>query len=563
MIGALKQIRRCLTTSSTPFSRKTINREELFSVTTERWLCNEEIERAIRYVAFDVDAFLDVATKAAGARECISFDKLQDGSMNRAFSLRFDNSVEFIAKIPYPVVGPTHYCTASEVATLDYLRTEQGLPVPHVRAWCSRAEETPVGAEYIMYDKIQGIPLYSFDKTTIPLEDDPYLNVLGLVRRIQSRLARTWFSCIGNIYYKEDVSEALRAQPLYHPDSFIRPSGNCSRFCIGPTIDREFWRGGRASLNIDRGPWPDFHSYMLALAACARAFIVSLEDTKFRRTYEAIISDFERLAPNLLPLDPRFILWHPDLHASNIIVDEKSEIHELRGVIDWQGATILPSYMQVEVPPAFVTEPHPLVVVTDDGPDLTQDSAALEGVQPRDVEQALRRAWRQWAHERIMRDEDKHIVREMYDVEGVVKRALSGPARAITRGDAEGLATIRSSFLTAKQAWRFKVGADEQGIPLQSFPLTISDAEAEQIESEAGDCVRERTMWDDRLQNLGIVPDTDGMVGAARYDETKQAVENLRQTALAAATSQEEKDLIARTWPLQEGKPSLLAESCY
>ncbi|KAI0369309.1 hypothetical protein BV20DRAFT_374089 [Pilatotrama ljubarskyi] len=80
---------------------------ERFSVTTMRWLYNDE-----------------------------------QRSFNRVFSLTFDNNVELIAKIPYPCTGPRHLCTASEVATLDFLRTELGLPVPHVRSWCSRAEQT-------------------------------------------------------------------------------------------------------------------------------------------------------------------------------------------------------------------------------------------------------------------------------------------------------------------------------------------------------------------------------------------------------------------------------------
>ena len=40
--------------------------------------------------------------------------------------------------------------------------------------------------------------------------------------------------------------------PLYkNPDL---ESENTTRFCIGPTVHREFWRAGRHALNIDRGP---------------------------------------------------------------------------------------------------------------------------------------------------------------------------------------------------------------------------------------------------------------------------------------------------------------------
>lgn len=172
--------------------------------------------------------------------------------MNRVFSLQLDNDKQLIAKIPFPVAGPKHYCTASEVATLDFLRTELHLPVHRIRAWCSRAESSPVGTEYIMYDRIRGVPLDSHDKTELPVEDDPYVETLPALLRIESTLARLRFSQIGNIYYREDVSEELQNRPLYAPD--VPPTANSERFRIGPTTDREFWRAGRARLDIDRGP---------------------------------------------------------------------------------------------------------------------------------------------------------------------------------------------------------------------------------------------------------------------------------------------------------------------
>jgi hypothetical protein len=36
-------------------------------------------ERAIRHVPFNVQAFLNVAVQAAGANECISFKKVEEG----------------------------------------------------------------------------------------------------------------------------------------------------------------------------------------------------------------------------------------------------------------------------------------------------------------------------------------------------------------------------------------------------------------------------------------------------------------------------------------------------
>jgi hypothetical protein len=54
------------------------------------------------------------------------------GFYNKVYALKFENDAEVIARIPHPVAGPPRYVVASEVATMDYLRTVLNLPVPRV-----------------------------------------------------------------------------------------------------------------------------------------------------------------------------------------------------------------------------------------------------------------------------------------------------------------------------------------------------------------------------------------------------------------------------------------------
>jgi hypothetical protein len=54
-----------------------------------------------------------------------------------------------IVKIPYWIAVTKRYVTASEVATLTFLRS-MGIPVPEVYGW-SCTGENPVGVEYIYY----------------------------------------------------------------------------------------------------------------------------------------------------------------------------------------------------------------------------------------------------------------------------------------------------------------------------------------------------------------------------------------------------------------------------
>ena len=46
----------------------------------------------------------------------------EEGEYNKVFLLRMDNGHEAIAKLPNPNAGPPHYTTASEIATVDFVR---------------------------------------------------------------------------------------------------------------------------------------------------------------------------------------------------------------------------------------------------------------------------------------------------------------------------------------------------------------------------------------------------------------------------------------------------------
>ncbi|OAA69651.1 hypothetical protein ISF_02921 [Cordyceps fumosorosea ARSEF 2679] len=70
--------------------------------------------------------------------------------------MSMDNGREVIAKVPNPNAGIPHFTTASLIPEArDFLDT----PAPPVHAWNSRAESHPVGAEFIIMDKVEGVPL--------------------------------------------------------------------------------------------------------------------------------------------------------------------------------------------------------------------------------------------------------------------------------------------------------------------------------------------------------------------------------------------------------------------
>ncbi|KAL1667791.1 hypothetical protein GGF50DRAFT_124587 [Schizophyllum commune] len=542
------------------------DRNELFSVTQYRWLYNDEQQVAVRHVPFNVEALLSIAAKAAGANEIVSFKKVQDGINNRVFDLKTDNDKEYIVKIPFPVAGPKHLLTASEVATLDYIRTELNIPAPVVCSWSSHAESTPVGCEYIMYEKLRGEPLRVHECTDVDLEDDPYVQLIPFIRAIESVLSNIRFSQIGSIYYKEDVPDAIRDRPLYkNPDL---ESENTARFCVGPTVHREFWRAGRHALDIDRGPWESVHDYMYALGACARASIEAAPDPDKDGTYRDWIAKFEMLVPDLAPDGYiALVLWHPDLSANNIIVDRDESSYRLSGIIDWQGATVGPYYRQFALPQPYDFDPksEPRVVYSEERtPELAVELDDLDQESKEVVQYTLRRAWRAYLHELVLRKEDPRLAEDLCNPTShmAILRAVTSPAHTINRGS-RWLPLILRDIASVWSLWGVIVGVDDDGTPIDPFPFAFSEEEAERAHEEADRFVRGLSMCEDVLAGLGLRWEDEGIVPAERFEEVKKAVEEAWRAALDAAPSEEERARIETSWPLQDGKPSLSADRCW
>lgn len=60
--------------------------------------------------------------QVTGSKSCIHVQKLPEGNFNKVFLITMDDGKEVIAKLPNPNSGRKHFTTASEVATMDYVR---------------------------------------------------------------------------------------------------------------------------------------------------------------------------------------------------------------------------------------------------------------------------------------------------------------------------------------------------------------------------------------------------------------------------------------------------------
>ncbi|KAL8714703.1 MAG: hypothetical protein Q9225_006528 [Loekoesia sp. 1 TL-2023] len=457
-----------------------------------------------------------------------------------------DDGREVIARLPTPIAGPPHYTTASEVATMDFLRTQLDIPVPKVFAWASRIDgDNPVGAEYIIMEKAQGESLAS---RWLSLSTKELAEIVKEVVEVESRLFSARFAEYGSLYYKEDLEEKFREDKIRDQnDMGLLPD----RFRIGPVVTRSFWTDGRSQMPLDRGPWVRPEDYLSSIGKREAAWTAKFGEPRHRqfffsfpehkiqpKDHISLLSQYGTVAPYLIPKDEDLsspTLRHPDLHESNIFLYPKST--RISGIIDWQGASIIPLFLQSGYP-AFCDHdsgrPQPL-----DKPKL---SDSFDKMNPEEQEQAILKL----KHEQV---------NLYYTAATILKhkghtRALRLPYVAMRQflikqagmpwdGD---LVSLRAALIGVRSKWNDLVGE-------HPCPIPFTDEEMEVA-------MKENEEWNEAAELLATIRKTLGIDGEGgthpqNYDRACALNREVRIRMLMQAKA-EEKERCWQIWPFKD-----------
>ncbi|PGH13835.1 hypothetical protein AJ79_03403 [Helicocarpus griseus UAMH5409] len=307
-----------------------------------------------RHVQFNLNKLAEIAAKAVGASQCVKVEKCLDGLFNKAYIFTLNNGKEVVGKVPNPNAGMPHFTTASEVATMDFVRNVLRTPVPEVYTWSSRADG-PVGPEYIIMEKLTGIPLAQVWQS---LDVRDRVNIAQKVLNYQKRWTTVKISRFGSLYYSNDVSCSFpSSEPLY-----IEEGQNIKndKFAIGPSIGREWIDEGKSALSCERGPWSSVLDYHRAAVPREKAAAEDFQEppkqlvvmyisclyVPTRSKKLAAINSYSQILPLLLPSEQELNtghLWHDDLHYENVYVNPERPT-ETVGIIDWKSVEITPLY---------------------------------------------------------------------------------------------------------------------------------------------------------------------------------------------------------------------------
>ncbi|KAE8374444.1 kinase-like domain-containing protein [Aspergillus bertholletiae] len=523
---------------------------ELFEYTSGRWIYNEAVRLAERRRVFNVPELKRLAAESVnqGVNDVARFEKLAEGGFNRTFLVTMNDGFQFIARVPYPITEPKYFVVASEVATLDFLRLH-GLPVPKVFGY-SATTENAAGTEYIFLEYIHGRDLSDlwFD-----LSEDACSTIIKNIVDLEARLFRLQFPASGSLYYTTDLQSKTDRPPVLIED----PPSN-GRFSIGPDTTLRLWFGKRRELQVDRGPYMTAEAAMTAGAKKELAYLAkfgkALQPLQpiYRELYnyqEAShldhiknLENYLCVAPHLVPENIKFLckptIRHPDLQPSNILVSNDLKI---TGLIDWQHCSILPLFLQCGFPDSIqnygdeVSESLETPRLPDDFDSLndSNQSEQLEILRRRHIHYFY--AWHSATLNSI------HGIALDHDL-SILKRKIFSHASEPWEGDN---VSLKADLIYLAQNWG-KLSSPSSGTSAGVCPLEYPPDEA----SACLDLNAEQLESDEELQifrnYVGVGP--DGWVPSDRYHGSKERELKLKELALEAAKSEEDRVKISENW---------------
>jgi len=333
------------------------------------------------------------------------------GAFNKLFLLHPSDDAggafgSFIMRISLPV--DPYFKTASEVATLQFVRKNTRIPVPQIIAFDSSVDNE-LGFEWILMTKLSGIPLESlWESPDLMWESRVQITktLAGYVKQLRSFN----YPLMGNLY-PSSRPDIERVPWLKHISSISRfvPLSDDPEFAIGPLTIIPFFYGDRIHLQNSRCAFETSSSYLTSLlhlhiSSTTNRKIAASTDDEYDEDdiseFEDIIAAYESLLsvlPIFFPLDANdaetFSLFHDDLSTNNILVDPTT--HHITGIVDWECVPLKPSWDVARVPKLLegpeVLEFHGYSQIPDKPPPPEPGADDVQKEQREALEQMLLR----------------------------------------------------------------------------------------------------------------------------------------------------------------------------
>ncbi|KAF1917508.1 kinase-like domain-containing protein [Ampelomyces quisqualis] len=522
---------------------------ELFEYTSGRWIYNEPRRLSERHLAFNVDELKEaVATSVNRPTSDIkSFRKIAEGGFNRVFDISMKDGSFILARLPYPSTLPRRLAVASEVATLAFIRAH-GIPTPRVLGYS--VEDNAVGSEYILMEKLPGRPI---GDAWFDLSEQERIKVLIQIVQLETKLFMMDLPASGSIYYARDL-------PPSTPKIDI--PGSDIGLCIGPYAALRWWFGERGDLDIDRGPHYNSRRVLQTHAEKELAWIRAYGrphlpfERAYRETFDykkqdpeehaKSLRDYIRLVPHLVPTSSRLnlpVLRHPDLQPNNIFVSEDLSI---TGLIDWQHALVLPTFLTAGMPNSF-QHYHDEESMSFVPPRLPDDCDSMDEDERASAREQFRRRHVHFFYLGLTQRFNEPHWHALEQETDLLKRRIFSDAGSPW----EGVNTpLQMDLIQVSQNWSKLAPVQSDGT-IPACPIVVSDQELQRI-AALDESLREVDCEMERINGLlGVA--SDGWTTNEMFESAKEKAGLIKEEGLAAVGDDPWlKEMTDKHWPFDD-----------
>ncbi|OOF93889.1 hypothetical protein ASPCADRAFT_132230 [Aspergillus carbonarius ITEM 5010] len=401
-------------------------------------------------------------------------------------------------------------------------------------------------------EKAPGQPL---ERRWLDLSPKERVRLVTSFVEIELKLFAIPFASYGSLYYKDSLAPHLQAD-LYN----TLPGEKESRFCIGPSADYMFWRGRRAVLDLDRGPWKDHRDYVRSMGQRELEWTTKHgrpQQNDFPHNnmvkgeispdiYADLLRTYITISPHILPGDRanpmnKPTMRHPDLNPSNVFVTESCEVS---CIIDWQHCSILPLLLAAGNPPLFRNPdsepPNGLAK-----PSLPEDYDSLSPEEKSQANELHRRRMLFYLYMVFNgKDNKPHLQALRYPL-------LAMRQHAVERADRQwsgNVITLKGALIRLCENWEQLIADRQQQV---ECPISFDNKDVEEflvVEDHWFKATILLQHWRSFLDDLG----QDGWVRHEFYEQVVQTNKELKQEWLSQAEDEEDYVSVDQFWPFQD-----------
>ena len=252
------------------------------------------------------------------------------------------------------------------------------------------------------------------------------------------------------------------------------------------------------------------------------------------------------IAPSLAPRNPalrQFSIRHPDLYSSNIIVSPSPDSDskwQVVGLLDWQHTPILPAFLLAGVPQRLQNYDDPVsqAMTWPSLPENLEDLGDAERIREKEL---YHRRLVHYHYVKSTAECNELHYAMMTDPAGTLRRRLFTHARELWEGETLAL---KVALIDAVANWEALTGG---GAPC---PVSF-DAQDVRETMKLDGVQREADKVAEALHDvIGFGP--EGWVPTKYYEEAMARCKQLKERALAATETAEERAEIVTHWPFDD-----------